>query len=32
MPSETVGFRLVPRGCFAAKPALDAPDLARTKK
>jgi len=26
MPTETIGFRLVPHGFFDANPALDAPE------
>jgi Cu2+-containing amine oxidase len=26
MPTESIGFRLVPQGFFARNPALDAPD------
>ena len=29
MPSESIGFRLAPRGFFARNPALDAPDPLR---
>jgi Cu2+-containing amine oxidase len=31
MPTETIGFKLVPHGFFDRNPALDAPDLPKPR-